>query len=235
MNPPDPTRGSRPRLDRARIVQAAIASIDEHGVQGLTMRRLGQELGVEAMSLYRYVSGREDLLEAVVEQLLDGVTDRVDAQGFTTWQGYLQALAHEIRRAALTHPAAFPLAASRHPAAPWLRPPLRSIELVEHFLATLTDRGFDDTRAVDAYKVFSTFLIGSLLLEVAAHGEDIVPADETLNEGGAAIPEQDSHLDLDGAPHVLRMRTRLSQDSSEQEFEIGLETLIDRLERSASQ
>lgn len=42
------------------------------------------------------------------------------------------------------HPAAFPLAATRHPAAPWLRPPLRNIELVENFLLTLTDAGFDD-------------------------------------------------------------------------------------------
>lgn len=185
---PDPPRDSRPRLDRDLIVQTAITSIDTHGVQGLTMRRVGQDLGVAAMSLYRYVSGREALLEAVVEKLMDGVTARADAVGFTSWQGYLQVLANEVRRVAQAHPAAFPLVASRHPATPWLRPPLRSIELVEHFLATLSDFGFDDIRAVDAYKAFTTFLIGSLLLEVAAHGEDILSVDETLNEGEAAIP-----------------------------------------------
>ena len=162
---PDPPRDSRPRLDRDLIVQTAITSIDTHGVQGLTMRRVGQDLGVAAMSLYRYVSGREALLEAVVEKLMDGVTARADAVGFTSWQGYLQVLANEVRRVAQAHPAAFPLVASRHPATPWLRPPLRSIELVEHFLATLSDFGFDDIRAVDAYKAFTTFLIGSLLLE----------------------------------------------------------------------
>lgn len=232
---PDPTTRTRCRLDRERIVQAAIASIDTHGVQGLTMRRVGQDLGVEAMSLYRYVSGREDLLEAIVQRLVDGVTDRVDAAGFTTWQGYLQSMAHEIRRVALAHPAAFPLAASRHPSAPWLRPPLRSIEVIEHFLATLSTHGFDDTRAVDTYKVFTTFLVGSLLLEVAAHGNDIVPMDETLDEGGADIPERDGLVDLTTAPHVHRMQEQLSQDTSEQEFEIGLESLIDRIERSVSQ
>ncbi|MFF5325225.1 TetR/AcrR family transcriptional regulator C-terminal domain-containing protein [Janibacter hoylei] len=232
---PDPPRDSRPRLDRDLIVQTAITSIDTHGVQGLTMRRVGQDLGVAAMSLYRYVSGREALLEAVVEKLMDGVAARADAVGFTSWQGYLQVLANEVRRVAQAHPAAFPLVASRHPATPWLRPPLRSIELVEHFLATLSDFGFDDIRAVDAYKAFTTFLIGSLLLEVAAHGEDILSVDETLNEGEAAIPEQDANFDLQQAPHVCRMQDRLSQDTTAQEFEIGLEALIDRIERSVSQ
>ncbi|QOK22393.1 TetR/AcrR family transcriptional regulator C-terminal domain-containing protein [Janibacter indicus] len=232
---PDPPSDSRPRLDRDLIVQTAIASIDTHGVQGLTMRRVGQELDVAAMSLYRYVSGREALLEAVVEKLLDDVTDRADAVGFTSWQEYLQVLANEVRRVAQAHPAAFPLVASRHPATPWLRPPLRSIELVEHFLATLSDFGFDKIRAVDAYKTFTTFLIGSLLLEVAAHGKDILSVDETLNEGEAAIPEQDAHFDLQQAPHVCLMQDRLSQDTTEQEFEIGLEALIDRIERSVSQ
>ena len=112
---------------------------------------------------------------------------------------------------------------------------MRSIELVEHFLATLSDFGFDDIRAVDAYKAFTTFLIGSLLLEVAAHGEDILSVDETLNEGEAAIPEQDAYFDLQQAPHVCRMQDRLSQDTTAQEFEIGLEALIDRIERSVSQ
>ncbi|WP_338748715.1 TetR/AcrR family transcriptional regulator C-terminal domain-containing protein [Janibacter alittae] len=232
---PEPAAGPRPRLDRERIVDAALELIDAHGVPGLTMRRAGQALGVEAMSLYRYVSGREDLLEAVAQRLTDGLTDRVDARGFSTWQGYLQALAHEVRAAALTHPAAFPLAATRHPAAPWLRPPLRSLEVIEHFLATLSEKGFDDVRAVDAYKVFTTFLVGSLLLEVATHAHHIVTIDESLDEGDAAIPERDGHLDLRESPHVRRMQDRLSQDTSEQEFEIGLESLIDRIERSVSQ
>ncbi|MBW8172528.1 TetR/AcrR family transcriptional regulator C-terminal domain-containing protein [Ornithinimicrobium sp. Arc0846-15] len=228
------TDSPRRRLDRPYIVQSAMSSIDEHGVQALTMRRLGKELGVEAMSLYRYVSGREDLLEAVVEALLDGITDRIDAQEPTSWQNYLQLLAHEIRKTALAHPAVFPLAASRHPAAPWLRPPLRSIDLVEHFLASLTERGFDDTHAVDAYKVFTGFLVGSLLLEAAIRGGDVAPRSETLNEGQAAVAETDGGLALDDAPLVRRMQHRLSDDTSDQEFEIGLESLIDRIEQSVS-
>ena len=132
------------RLDRDAIVEAALRSIDRRGAQGLTMRGLGQDLGVEAMSLYRYVTGREDVLEAVVTRLLQGLRAELDDQLTETWQGYLQTLAHAVRRIAVEHAAAFPLVATRHPAAPWLRPPLRSLELVEDFLATLSRHGFTD-------------------------------------------------------------------------------------------
>lgn len=225
-----PPRGARAPLDRERVVQGALDVIDASGVDGLTMRRVGQELGVEAMALYRYVSGREELLEAVVEHLLGGITDKVENQGFTSWQGYLQVFAHEVRLVALAHPAAFPLAATRHPAAPWLRPPLRSIDVVEHFLTTFCNAGFDDRSAVDAYKLFTTFLVGSLLLEVAAHGSDISAA-AMSGKGDAEGPLD---RELEGAPNVLRMRERLSEDTSRRQFEIALESLIDRVERASS-
>ena len=89
------------------IVRAALESIDRHGSQGLTMRGLGQQLGVEAMSLYRYVSGREDLLEAVVAMLLEDIHVDSDDRLGGTWQGYLQALAHSVRRSRWTIPPRF--------------------------------------------------------------------------------------------------------------------------------
>ena len=78
------------------------------------------------MSLYRYVSGREDVLEGVVAFLLDDLVGRLDPRLSSTWQGYLQTLAHTVRRVAVEHPHAFPLVATRPPAAPWLRPPLEA-------------------------------------------------------------------------------------------------------------
>ena len=95
--------GSRTGLDRDLIVAAALKFIDQHGTQGLTMRGLGQELGVEAMALYRYVTGREDLLEAVVKMLLEDLHRDLDQQLSETWQGYLQTLAHAVRRIAVEH------------------------------------------------------------------------------------------------------------------------------------
>ncbi len=107
------------------------------------MRGLGQALGVEAMSIYHHVNGREDLLDAMVDALVGEV--RVDpdvALGPSDgWQAYLQALARSTRALAVAHPQVFPLIATRHPAAPWLRPPLRSLDLVEDFLSAMTSRG----------------------------------------------------------------------------------------------
>jgi len=227
----------RRRINRERIVEQAVAIIDASGPASLTMRRLGQDLGVEAMSLYRYVNGREDLLEAVVDKLVNEL--RVDPDGnmdpMDGWQAFLQWMAHEVRRLSLEHPNAFPLIATRHPAAPWLRPPLRSLHVVEDFINGLTTRGFTDHQAVIAYRSFTSFLLGHLLLEAATRGASTAPVEEPLNEGDAAVPNGDVDLDLSDFPAVTRLRQQLSEDHTEDEFERALEALLERLDLNLSQ
>ena len=228
----------RPPLTRDRIVRAAIAFVDEHGLTALTMRRLGRELGVEAMSLYRYVNGREDLLEAMVDDMVATLQlrpDRDELGPADGWQAYLQWLAHGVRALARAHPQAFPLIATRHPAAPWLRPPLRSLRIVDDFLDTLIARGFSDARAVAAYRAFSSFLLGHLLLEVTVLGAETSPAEEPLDEGNSDVPNADQQLDLQKFPHVQRLEARLSEDHSREEFERALEDLLDRLDREITE
>lgn len=232
---PDRTRRGARGLSRDLVVDSALHFIDLYGTQGLSMRKLAQELGVEAMSLYRYVTGREDILEAVVTRLLGGVTAALDDRLAHTWQGYLQTLAHTVRDLALRHPRAFPLVATRHPAAPWLRPPLRSLEVVEHFLATLGGFGFNDDQIVGTYRSFSSFLLGHLLLEAAVHGAETSPAEEPLDEGDAQVGNRDADVDLPADSQVRRLRDKLSEDRGEEEFEISLETLLDRIEMQISQ
>lgn len=223
-------------LSREAIVDAALAYIDLEGAQGLTMRALGKELGVAPMALYRYVHGREDLLEAVVDLLLEGVRADLDTElAHTCWQGYLQTLAHAVRRIAVDHPTAFPLVATRHPAAPWLRPPLRSIDLVEDFLTTLKKHDLTDKQIVGTYRAFSSFLLGQLLLESATRGADTAPVEVAFDEGDAQIPNQHGQLDLSDKPEANRLRPLLSEDHSADEFEIMLETLLDRLEMDLAQ
>ena len=219
-----PPPSARVPLDRDRIITAAIEFIDTQGLAGLTMRRLGEVLGVEAMSLYRYVPGKEDLLDAVVDSLVLSMAkdDEVLDTPRDGWQDFLQRLAHGVRRVALEHPKAFPLVASRPPEAPWLRPPLRSIDWVEDFLDGLISEGFTDESAVGAYRGFTSFLLGHLLLEVATHGGDIGPLD-VIDDGS---PDYD---DLDAAPTVRRLRDALSEDHAAVEFEEALENLLDRL------
>jgi len=218
-------------LDRARILQAAVDFIDEHGLAALTMRRLGASLGVEAMALYRYVPGREDLLDGVVNRVVETLFDDDDGDDVyigdhNGWQDYLVRLAHGMRRIALGHPAVFPLVVSRPPAAPWVRPPLRSLRLVESFLETLHDGGFSDQAAVAAYRAYSSCLLGHLLLEVTQLGAQV-----TLLPEPEGDPEAQERTDLTRYPNLLRSEELLGQDKSAAEFEEALENLLDRLER----
>lgn len=218
----DPPSRSRP-LDRQRILGAAIEFIDEQGLPGLTMRRLGEKLGVEAMALYRYVHGKDELLDGVVEVLVDGMRDDdevIDAPR-NGWQDFVQRLAHGVRRVALAHPKCFPLVASRPPEAPWLRPPLRSLSWVEAFLAGLKSEGFSDEAAVASYRAFSSFLLGHLLLEVSTHGADVGPLD--------VLEEQPEPEGLSAYPLVRSLRQQLSTDASALEFEEALEELLNRM------
>lgn len=235
MAGPKKTATQQRRLTRELIVETALTEIDRAGAQGLSMRSLAHALGVEAMSLYRYVNGREDLLEGVVGLLMNNLTVSLEEEATPHWQGFLQAMAHHVRRIAVEHPMAFPLVATRHPAAPWLRPPLRSIEVVDAFLSALIGHGFTDAQAVDAYRTFSSFLLGQLLLESAVRGAETGPVEEPLDEGNAAIPEGDGATELDSAPQVQRLRELLSEDHSDEEFEVSLEALLDRLSRELSQ
>jgi AcrR family transcriptional regulator len=216
---------TRVPLSRERIVAAAVGFIDEHGLPGLTMRRLGEELGVEAMALYRYVPGREDLLDAVVGQIIEQMQEDDDfiESPQDGWQDFLQRIAHGVRRIALDHPKVFPLVASRPPEAPWLRPPLRSLAWVETFLQGLRKEGFSDDAAVAAYRAFTSFLLGHLLLEVTTHGADVGPLD-------VLEPDNDPESsDLAPYPAVRELHSALSEDRSAVEFEDSLEELLNRL------
>ena len=224
----------RETLTRGRIIDAAIEFVDQWGLSALTMRRLGKQLGVEAMSLYRYVNGREDLLEGMVDFMVEQLHLRPDAGELGPdygWQAYLQWLGHGVRALAVEHPQVFPLIATRHPAAPWLRPPLRSLRVVEEFLTTLIERGFSDERAVAAYRAFSSFLLGHLLLEASVRGAHTAPAEEPLDEGDSDVPNGDQDVDLRKYPHLQRLESQLSEDHADAEFERGLEDLLDHLDR----
>ncbi len=230
---------TRPRepLSRARILRTAVAYADERGLTALTMRRLAEELGVEAMSLYYHVNGREDLLEGMVGEIVGTLRfpSSDDLDPHDRWQVFLQQVAHDIRSIATTHPNMFPLIATRPPAAPWLRPPLRSLPLVEEFLSGLVARGLPDDAAVHVYKVFTSFLLGQLLLEVAQRGAETGPPEEPLDEGGAEVAPRSREPDLADCPTVLRLQDRLTEHEAHVEFEQALEALLDRLDRELSQ
>jgi AcrR family transcriptional regulator len=220
----DPS-GRRPRLDRRRVARAAVELIDEQGVPALSMRRLGRRLGVEAMSLYAHVNGRERLLDGVIDEIIDELYDDPETHLRETdsWQDYLVRVANGVRRSALAHPNVFPLVATRPPEAPWIRPPLRSLRWVEAFLASLRAQGFSDAEAVYTYRAFTSFLVGHLLLEVGAL--EAHPADEP----GPDV-ERTAALHLDQYPNLQRLSGKLAENAAAQEFEESLENLLTRLD-----
>lgn len=214
---------ARQRLRQEDIVRAAIAFIDEFGVQSLSMRRLGMSLEVEAMALYNYVSGREELVSLAVDELIDDLfDDELMQEQPASWEAFLRFVANAMRDLALSHPRMFPLMITQPPEAPWLRPPLRSVRWVDYFLTTLQDYGFSDDRVVDAYKAFTSFLLGHLVLEVSALGIDI--ASEIDDDAGGGESEG-----LGDYPTLRRLQSMLADDHSDREFDDGLDDLIERI------
>src|SRR5918998_5082061 len=220
------TGAAMPRrpLGREQILREAVRLIDTEGRDRLTMRRLGSELGVEAMALYRYIPGREQLLDGVVEYVMNELYHETMTEELPgSWQEYLQRMAHGVRTIAVPHPKVFPLVATRPPAAPWLRPPLRSLRWVESFLVSLQRFGFTDVRCVGIYRSFSTFLLGHLLLESA-----------TIDQGAEMELADDIEFfetnDLSQYPRLMALETQLRQDGYEEEFEDALEDLLNRIE-----
>src|SRR5262249_27379771 len=139
---------SRPRrrrtLNRARVVEAALALVEREGLEALTMRRLGRELGVEGMALYTHVRDKADLLDAVAVLVLTEL--EVPPGGPARWQ-------ERIRRGVLAwaalqerYPQAFPLV---------FRPRLPTdavSNLTEELLDALRAAGFDERGAALAYE-----------------------------------------------------------------------------------
>lgn len=230
-------------LNRRLILEKAIQLLDRDGLQGLTMRKLGDLLEVEAMAIYHYYNGREDLLDAIVDHLVAGV--RLEPGSVVGerdgWQPYVQALARRVRQMALDHPQAFPLVATRHPAAPWLRPPLRSLDLAEDLLAAMRARGLTRPQAVHIYRVVTGFLLGHLMLEASTKAQTLVP-DESLGQGDPAAAPDPEHRSSANAgpgtrphPTIDDLEPLLRNHDPDVEFDASLEGLLDRLERELTQ
>ncbi len=94
---------------------------------------------------------------------------------------------------------------------------------MESFLDTLHHCGFSDAGCVGAYRSFSSFLLGHLLLEVSAQGADIGPIEQ-------ADPDSTPATDLSAYPRLKSLEAELSQDQSADEFEEALETLLERID-----
>ncbi|MFG3114317.1 TetR/AcrR family transcriptional regulator C-terminal domain-containing protein [Streptomyces sp. NPDC048197] len=162
------TRGERAGLSRTQVLDAALALVDREGAGALTMRRLGVELDVEAMTLYHYVPNKDALLDGLVERLFAQALPFADENAeadpgaeSADWRALLRTYAVSLRQALLRHPGVLSFAASRPAVTP------ATLDAVERGLAALTASGFPLGAAVHALNTLSLFVVGHTAAEAA--------------------------------------------------------------------
>jgi len=191
-------RGDVPRdrepLSRLRVVAAGIRLADSSGIDAVSMRRVGDALGVEAMSLYRYVSRKDVLLDAMVDAVIGEFPERDRS---LPWQDDLRTLVLGAYLVLLDHPWAAAAATSRPAAGP------NRLRYTDDILGALLAGGcgaqlaHDVSHAIDNH-VFG-FTLQELRLEVGRHG-NAYEVDELLG-GRPAVPTPHLSYVLQGATH----------------------------------
>jgi len=219
MTPSSGNGAARARLSRERVVRAAIARADAGGIESLSMRKLGEELGVEAMSLYTHVANKDDLL--------DGMTDAVFAEielpgDGDDWRPAMRTRAISTRDVLARHPWATPLMQSRtHPGPATLRHHDRVI-------GVLRTAGFPIALTAHAFSALDSYIYGFALQQTSLPfetGEETAELAEAIMAPFA--PGEYPHLTELTVEHVLQPGYDYGH-----EFEFGLDLLLDGLERA---
>ena len=195
-----------------------MALADRDGIDGLSMRKLGQELGVDAMALYRHVKSKDDLLDAIVEMVV-GEIERVEPDG--PWKPALRGQVMAARQVMLRHP--------------WMRLVLEEqgtigvaiIGYVEGILAILLEGGFTMDLAHHTLHVLGSRIFGF--------------SQDLFDDSGKVVPSPETAAMLAGAmaqnPRVAELAGSVSHEGvlgacdDDFEFAFGLDLILDGLER----
>ena len=221
----EPTSGSRIPLSRDRVLRAAVKVADEGGVEALTMRRLADELGAEAMSLYYHVARKEDILEGIVDVIAREVNDtagqtRGPSEG-AAWKMAVRERILSARQVFLRHPWApglFEKYASTSPAV---------LRYFDALLGLMRDGGFSYDLAHHALHA-----LGSRALGFSQEPFDPNPGDPAT--ATAALADMASQF-----PHLAAMLMEIAHDDpastlgwcdDQTEFEFGLDLILNGLD-----
>lgn len=198
------TATKRRSLDRLRILEAAVRFVDREGLEALSMRKLGAELGVEAMSLYNHVPNKGALLDGMVAVLL-GELEVPSREA--DWETRVREAYKHFRRLAHEHPNVFPLLVTRPPET------MYGSWLVEEFLETLGEAGFGSETALHAYRVLSSYAAGYAMAEIR---------DFALEPGGPDV----GSLSRDEFPRLSEISPKLKSVDLDAEFEFGIDLIL---------
>ncbi|MBW1600223.1 TetR/AcrR family transcriptional regulator [Streptomyces sp. JJ38] len=211
-------RGASQRapLSRERVIRTAMAVADEKGTAALSMRAVAKQLGVEAMSLYHHVAGREDLLDGMV----DAVFGEIDLPPRDAdWKGAMRHRAASARAVLRRHPWAVALLDSR------AQPGPATLRHHDAVLGALRAGGFSVPMAAHAVSLIDSYLYGFVIQESSLPFSGAAE----LEEVGDAILRE---MPADAYPHLAELVTehalKPGYDYAE-EFTFGLTLILDAL------
>lgn len=203
-------------LSRESILRAALEIIDEDGIDGLSMRRLGRVLGRDPMSLYRHAATKAELLDLVAEAVLVHLSvDTTD----TDWAGQLRTVARQFRGLALAHPNVVPLLVTRPLATPIAMRPLGTLRPLEAILELLIRAGFSEVDALHVYRSFYGFIQGHVLNELQEIVENREETDDLLRLGLHRLP-------IHEFPQLRSLAPVLAAYDGATELERGMDILL---------
>jgi AcrR family transcriptional regulator len=201
------------------VLRAAVALADRGGIESLTMRRLGEALGVEAMSLYNHVAGKDALLDGMI----DLVFGEIDLPGEEAgWKPAMRQRAISAREVLARHRWAIGLMESRRTPGP------ANLRHHDAVLRILRDAGFSLELTAHAYSALDSYIYGFALQEAS------LPF-QTPEETAAVAETIMSEFTADAYPHLTELAVgHVLQPGYDygDEFGFGLDLLLDGLERA---
>jgi AcrR family transcriptional regulator len=216
----EPEAERRTPLSRERVLRAAIAFADEKGIESLSMRKLGQELGVEAMSLYKHVANKDDMLDGMVDVVFSEIDLPSDG---VNWKRAMRQRAISAREVLSRHPWAIGLTESR------MEPGPANLQHHDSVIGCLREAGFSIEMTLHAYSALDSYIYGFALQERS------LPFDAPSDVGEMA-ENMLSQFPVDQYPYLAETVVEHIMTSAwkyADEFEFGLDLILDSLEHQA--
>ena len=209
----------RPPLTRQRVLDTAVALADREGVRSLSMRKLAQELGVEAMSLYHHVANKDDILDGLVDVVFGEIDLPAGEDG---WRAAMRQRAISAREALRRHPWATGLMESRP------TPGAANLRHHDAVLGVLRGAGFSVQLAAHAYSLLDSYIYGFALQEASLPFHTPEEAAQVAQAIMAEFPASEyPHLTEIAVDHVLQPGYDYGN-----EYLFGLDLILDGLERA---
>jgi TetR/AcrR family transcriptional regulator, tetracycline repressor protein len=204
-------RNGRKPLDRKRIAEEALRLIDADGLDQLSMRRLGAELGVEGMAIYHYFHNKAELLDGVLELLLEELAVPPEGQG--TALERLRRLFETTRSVAIRHPHAFLLLPTRR------FNTARAFEYYERLLGLFRDAGFDTRESARFWRLLAGYVTGAGLAEIGSRAQ----------QPDATPVKLESFFEPERFPLVTAIVPELRVGNLNAIFAFGLDVIFDAM------